>query len=348
MPPFLDKIISTTISFLKKILQIIKGYLRTLRNWLGMGDLTRSDKWAVAFCVLFAFSIWLYVMNTGDTTYENSIKNVVVAIEGREGISSGNMSIISGYSDVVTVTLKGKRSDIGNLSAGDIRAYVDVSEITQPGLYPLSVKVVLPSDALLVSIEPSSVSVDVDKNADQSVRIDVKLNYAADASFTVGEPELNFNTVTVTGPRSVLDEIKYAAAVFNPGVITTSLTLSGSIALYNEYNQIIDNPFIKMSVTDIIVRVPVTMRKTVPVTVTFLSGVSSNYHVSITPAEITLVGDPQLLADIHEVSVFTINNDLMVVGKPINMNVGTIDSLPSGVTWENSEHGIAVNIERLY
>jgi YbbR domain-containing protein len=332
----------------KKILKIIKNTWVGLKEWFSERNLSRIDKWAMFVCLLCSFTIWLYVMNTDDTSYEKSIANVNVVIEGSSSLNERGMSVISGFDNVVTVTLKGRRSDIAGLSAGDINAYVDVSDIAEAGRYTLPVKVELPKNSSLVLVEPSSLSATIDIDASVNIKIEVKLNYVSDASYTVGIPELNYEYVTVTGSKTVLDKISYAAAVFNTGVITTSLTLSGSISLYNEYNQIIDSTSLKMSVTNIIVKVPVTIRKTVPVKVAYTNGIGLNYNTSISPAEITLVGDPQILSGINEVTVYTINCDMMAVGVPFVTVINSIDSLPSGVVWEDSEHGIIINSERLY
>ncbi len=334
------------VRIFKNIWTIIKNYWMVFRGWYTR-NMTRADKWAVVICLLFSFTIWLYVMNTSDTGYENKISYVTVDIEGKSAIDAGGMSITSGYGNVVTITLKGKRSDIGGLSAADIKAYVDASDIKETGRYNLPVLFNLPENSEIISVEPSTIPVSVDKNTQVTRAIKVKLNYSANAKYTVGDYILNYDTVTITGTQTALDEVAYAAAVFNPGEITTSLTLSGSIALYNKYDQVIDNPYLKLSVTDIIVKVPVTMRKTVTVTVSFTNSISSNYEISITPAEITLVGDPQILNDINEVSVYTINNDLITVDSPFKMRISSIN-LPDGVVWENSEQGINITVERLY
>jgi YbbR domain-containing protein len=335
------------IRFFINIWTIIKRSWLAIKEWYRNSNMTRTDKWAVVICLLCSFAIWLYVMNTDDTGYQNTISYITVEIEGDTDIKNNGMSITSGYGNVVTITLKGKRSDIGGLSAADITAYVDASDINKTGRYPLPVLINLPDNAELVSVEPSSISVNIDKNTQVTREIRVKLNYSINAKYTVGDYVLNYDTVTITGPQSALDEIAYAAAVFNQGEINTSLTLSGSIALYNKFDQVIDNPDLKLSVTDIIVKVPVTMRKTVPVKLTFTNGISPNYDITITPAEITLVGDPQILDTINDFSVYTINNDLIVVGEPFKMLISSI-SLPDGVIWENSEQGISITVERLY
>ncbi|HHT54090.1 MAG TPA: hypothetical protein GX011_04040 [Clostridiales bacterium] len=327
---------------------LLRNYWVVAKEWLLSRNMGKGDRWAFVVCLLIALSVWLYVMSTDDTSYEHTLSYVVVDLEGMEMLSQAEMSVISGFDNVVSITLRGKRADIGGLTAEEVNAYVDLSEIVDTGRHSLPVKVDLPGYSTLVSIEPSHVSVNIDTNGVKDVEVRVKMDYVTDASYIVGDFVPNHNTVIVTGPQSVLDKIEYAAVSFSPGVITTSLNLSGTLKFYDEYDRIVDNPYLKCNVSTVNVSVTVTMRKNVTLTVTFESGISSNYHVEIKPAEITLLGDPKILGEIDEISVYTISISEGSVGVPILRHISSLDNLPEGVVWENAHEGINISIERLY
>ena len=161
----------------------LAGYLVIIKEWFTGKRGTKGDRWAMAVCLLLSISVWLYVMSTNDTGFEKQLSGVGVQIEGESVLATKNMSIINGYDNNVTVTLKGKRGDIGTLTANDLHMYVDVSNINESGRYTLQVMVDLPKNSTLVSIEPSHIAVNVDVRASAMVNVKVGLDYAMDASY---------------------------------------------------------------------------------------------------------------------------------------------------------------------
>ena len=154
----------------------LSGYLVIIKEWFTGKRGTKGDRWAMAVCLLLSISVWLYVMSTNDTGFEKQLSGVGVQIEGESVLATKNMSIINGYDNNVTVTLKGKRGDIGTLTANDLHMYVDVSNINESGRYTLQVMVDLPKNSTLVSIEPSHIAVNVDVRASAMVNVKVGLD----------------------------------------------------------------------------------------------------------------------------------------------------------------------------
>ncbi len=327
--------------------ELIKSYAEVVRDWLTGKRGSRGDRWAFAMCLLLAVSMWLYVMNTEKTGFEQSLSGVNVSIQGASSLSSANMSVIEGYDRSVTVTLAGKRGDISSLTADDVRVYVDVSQITETGHYNLPVQVELPKNSTLVSIEPSQIAVNVDVNTSRTVDVKVKLDYVLSAEYSLGEPQPDHETVVISGPASVLDTVAYAAVSFNAGVIDKSLSLVGTVGLFDEYGMQISNPYVKCNVSEIKVAVKVTTNKKVPLKIRFTNGVSSNYNVSLHPSEVTIVGDPQLVNGIDELYVYTVNDGDIQVGQPLILHISRFD-LPEGVSVVDSERGVSIDIERIY
>ena len=330
----------------KRAWEWLRGYLEIIRDWFTGKRGTRADRWAMAICLLMSISVWLYAMSTNDTGFEKEVIGVAVDIEGESALGAGNMSIINGYDNTVKVTLKGKRAEIGSLDADDLHLYVDVSQITEAGRYTLPVMLDLPSNSTLVSLEPSQVSVNVDVNGSRTVDVRIKLDYRIDASYTLSDPVPNYESVVISGPASVLDTVAYAGVNFNVGEVDKSLTLVGSLSLYDEYGMEISNPYVKCEVSEVSVAIKVTTTKTVPLSVQFANGNSMPYSVTLTPSEIKLIGDPHLLQDINEVVVYTVYDGDFAVGKKKGVSISDFD-LPAGVGVADNG-SVYVEIERLY
>ena len=341
-----NDITSEKIPFYYKVADIAKRYWQALKG--GVSRMTRTDKWALAICLLLAVTVWLYVMSTIDTSYENPLTFVNVSIKGDESLRNNNLSIISGSNNMVTVTLKGRRADIGGLNAKDIKAYVDVSQINGPGEYDLDVKVDVPSNSTLVSIEPAKLLVEVDVNSSKELEIQVKLNYNTDSSYEVSFiPDVT--RVTVKGPKSILDTIEYAAVKGEIGAITKSQKMSGKVALYDKSHRMIDSPYLEVSVAEVMINIPVLAYKNVPVKVAFV-GDSLKYDVTKNgPEQLTLKGEPSLLAEINEIVIYTVSDSNFTPGeeKIISIFVDSLD-LPEGVVVQDENTAFTLIIERRY
>lgn len=330
--------------FLVKVGSFAGGYWHTFRGWLGR--MSKTDKWALAICLLMAVVVWLYVMSGNDTGYENSLTFVNVSIEGDEAMGVNNLTIIGGNSNMVTITLKGRRADIGGLTAKDIKAYIDVGQITGPGQYDLDVKMELPANSTLVSVEPAKVWVNVDTKSSVELKIEMKVNYNTDNSYDVVFIP-NVSRVTVSGPQSILDTIGYAAVKGEIGTITKSQKMSGKVALYDKSHRLIDSPHLEISVAEVMINIPVTTTKIVPLRVAFV-GDSLKYEVTHKgPEQLTLMGEPELLAGIDEIVIYTVNDGDFLPREEKIIYIGTL-SLPDGVVVIESDTEISLVIERLY
>lgn len=333
------------ISICKVSWRFVKGYLVIIKEWFTGKRSTRADRFAMALCLFFAVSVWLFVMSNNDTGFEKELAGVTVNIEGVHALGSDNMAVLNGYDQTVKVTLAGKRAEIGSLTADDLYMYVDVSQIKDAGQYTLQVMLDLPKNSTLVSIEPSHISLDVDANAVKRVDVDIKLQYSHESSYSISKHP-NYDSVIISGPASVLDTVKYAAASFDVGKIDKSITLVGELALYDNYGVKISNPYVTCSQSEVSVDIKVTTTKTVPVRIQFANGISQPYRTTLTPSSITLRGDPNLLNNIQELVVYTVKEGEIAVGSPVMVNVRTFD-LPDGVSVVDNQ-GVSVYIERLY
>ena len=329
-------------------LHIVRGYWTAFKEWIKSITISKSERWAMATCLLLALTVWIYVINVDDTGHQESVEYVAVELDGMTTLKNLNMSVIGGYDNAITVTLRGKRSDIGSLTPEDIYAYVDLSGVTETGRHSLPVKVDVPQNSTLVSIEPSTISVQIDMNDILDVGVEVKMgHYVLDAAYTIGEPIPAKKTITVTGPKSVLETIAYAAVTIDAGTIQSSVNFVNKVYLYDEYDNIIDNPYLKCDVNEISVFVPVTMTKSLAVNINFINGVNNNFEYRVSPAEITVTGDPQALSAIDSIVVFDVSAaDLAKIEEtrvPITKHINN-PKLPEGVVMSENDKEKGINV----
>lgn len=276
------------------------------------GDMRGGGSWLPKIaCLFLSFVIWLYVMQVDSPEHEETIYSVGVTLtntsllEGKQGLS-----VYSGYGNTVDVTVIGQKSQISKLSVEDIRITADVSQITTAGSHSVPIEVELPAGLSLSSVSQSTIPVYCDEKA--SIVVDVR---ARISSFTMasrlemGELETDYDTIIVSGPREALDEIGYALVVLELGAVDASVTASGKLTLMDKNDMAIENPYLRMSRSDVTVHVPVYTTRTLPLRVSCKYGYfnEENVEITVTPSELTVRGDPEILDAMTEILVTTLD-----------------------------------------
>jgi len=268
---------------------------------------------AYLICLVISFGIWAYVVTLENENYEYTFEHVEVQLDGvNELKTEKNLSIISGYDNKVSITVSGSRREILQYTAEDIFAHVDLGGITAADRYSLDVAVDLPDNIKFVSSEPSKINVFVDETTTTTVDLKVNLLYNVAADLTIHEPEPSVDKITVTGPKTVLDTIANAQITYDLGSVTTSVNFNSSIVLVDADGNEIGNPYIKTDVSDVMVKVPVTMEKTLQFVALYTANDTDRfaYKVSFTPENAKVTGDPKTVAEMTgiEVNVDNITN----------------------------------------
>lgn len=276
-------------------------------------------------CILAAFVMWIYVMQTESPEYEELITSVSVdMINTTELQNSSGLSVYSRSGNTVNVKVRGKKSSIDRLSAEDISAYVDLGKIKMPGQHALSVYVDLPDGVNLVEPQPSSISVYVDETDTVSLNVSEKLeNFVLTSPYELGEIKFEYDTITVTGPKNKLSQILAAQVNINMLDKTSSFVTKCPVSLINDNGEKIDTSYISMSVNEMSVTVPIYVTKEIPVDTSFKYGFlnSDNSRVTVTPETITVRGDENKLTDLTGIIEKIEIDEKQITESPYTMTV---------------------------
>ena len=275
---------------------------------------------AYFFCLIIAFGIWAYVTTTEAEEYEYQFTGVVVDLEGVSSLTSkSDLSPISGEGNVITVTVKGSRREIAKYSAEDIQAYVDLSSITSANRHNLDVHVKLPGNIQLVSANPARISVFVDEIVDVQIPTKIDLLYTVENNVTVLPPQIDEEYVlngmiTVTGPKTVVDEIDYALVKKDLGKISTGVKFNSQFTLVDKAGEVVSNPYVKTNVSELSVNIKVTAEKMVPIHAVYTKDPNDTNEYSIAWKydgviidSVKIVGDPLIISGYDAITI-EINN----------------------------------------
>ena len=185
---------------------------KELMNEDGLYQVKKSKKvniFAFIVCVLASCLIWIYVMNTQNTEYTKTFTLGVDVINAEELLKDSNLSVYGVSKRNVTVTIKGKKSDVRKYSEKDFRAYIDLSTIEKKGLMTLNVAVETPSAALsVVTVDPTAVEVYADTMTTKTLALMPRCEEEDKLVLSLGAEDVS---VKVSGPSTYMENLSYAA-----------------------------------------------------------------------------------------------------------------------------------------
>ena len=219
--------------------------------------------------VVFAFIVWVIVLNLDDYVVSKQISGIPVQMLNEEAITSQGQLYYVKSGDTVNIIVKGRRSVIAELNADDFKASADLSQLSITNSVPIKVEAVNKNIAssISVSMTDSVVTVELEKEETSSVPVTVKVEGEAESGYTAGEPVTTPNLVNITGAVSVVDSIATAQVVVDVSGSTREVNTTGKLVFYDTDGQAVADSKITCDNDIIAVKIPIYKTKAVPVKV---------------------------------------------------------------------------------
>ena len=214
--------------------------------------------------------------------------------------------MVSESSDIhIDVVLQGKKSVLSKLTPDDIKAYVDVSVLTEAGTHALEIKYMpFPGGTTFVSASSGTVSMVVDSTIEAKIPIKVKFeDCIIPDGYSTGECILNTEWVEVTGAKSDIEKIDSAVITINTGTLTGSVTAMDKVpVLCDKSGKEIVSQYVNYEKAYVDVYVPVYLEKELQLNVGFVHGLYNDKNTTITlaPSKIKVKGDAAKVAELGD------------------------------------------------
>ncbi len=293
--------------------------------------------------VILAFVLWFYVMAVESPINEKTFNDIPVEVTLPW---ASELTLYSGFNTTVNVTVRGKKSEINQLSAEDFKASADASGYSQAGKYSIPVTITAPEGFNVVDKSISVLSVYLDAKSTTTLPIKIEPHAVLSDGLELGSENEIIKSkaeVTLYGPKSELDKITVARAVVNCGNVSSSVRASGvAIELLDAEDNVVSNPYVTTDITSIDVRIPVFTTKEIELKVNFVNKLlnSSNSEVTLEPSKIKVRGTVDALSSLDEYVIGTIDEKTLTSGK---LSLPVI--LPEGITSVESVANVNVEIE---
>lgn len=299
-----------------------------------------------------ALLLWLYVVTVVSPNSDGHYRNVPITVQGEAVLQDRGLMIVSGELPTVSLQLEGNRTDLNKINSSNILIGVDVSGIGEPGRYSLSLTQptfladVSNTAITVLSKDPSTVTVEVDRRISKPVPVDIQYsgtlpeNYMADKENRV----LDHETVTVSGPQTVVDQIAMARIEVDLNAKSESINGQYAYTLCNEKGEPVDAKMIVTDVEAVSLNLKVVRVKEVALSVAVTEGGGATAEttvITLDPQVILVSGSDSLLEGLETLELGTINLSELEQDEILIFPI----KLPEGITNETGVNEVKVDVK---
>lgn len=309
----------------------------------------------VPLSIISAFVLWIVITINQKPDMDRTFSKLNVTINLENTLAATNeMSIIGDISkQEFTVVVRGPSYLVSSLTASDMSLYASAATVDEPGEYDLAVSASsgINSDYEIISITPSTVKVTFDYIETKEFSIVPTAVGAVAQTGLIAENGVvsgaENDTVTIKGPRSVINKIETVNAVAEVNkTLSASDTFDAKLVLYDAKGNEINQENLTFSTTNVKVTVPISKKLIVPVKVEY-SNLPAGFNsasltASVDYASVTVIGTPSTVDKITSVSLSPI--DITAV----SVNSSSFDvsaKLPEGVKLLDSIDHFTVKVD---
>lgn len=294
---------------------------------------------------VLAIAVWISAVTANDPMEERAYPEaVVIEIVGQDP----GMVITSGSPGSVSLILEAPSSIWTQLQneRGAVRAFVDLSGL-QAGTYSLPIQVqIVPRPVRIISQSPTTLNVSMEVLATKELPITLVQRGEVATGYLAELPTSERDTVTITGPQSLVDRVITALASIDISQASETITRVVTVQLLDENDQPVNG--LTLTPDRITVNQVISQRfgyRNVVVTVVMTGQVANGYrltNISVFPPAVTVFStDPQVVSALPGF-VETLPVDISGARDDVDISVAL--DLPEGVAVVGNQTEVLVRV----
>ena len=317
--------------------------------------LTNNLSLKICSCV-FAVLLWLVVVNVDNPVKTKQFDNITVKMQNTNLITEeGLVYEILDSTGTVSVSVSAPRSYLELLSKDDIVAVADFENITAANTINITYYSKRYNDRITNfkgNIE--SVKLNIEPKKMLQLVLKTRTTGEVEDGYVVGKVTTDQNQVRISGPESVVEQIKSAVIAVDISGTTTDIATYADVKLYDAEEKEITSPSIVKNVDSVKVNIEILATKTVPIQYSVMGTPASGYRhtgeITGIPSDITIAGNVETLKNITRIEIPS--EALNINGKKENLvaNINVKSYLPDGISIADSDYSgkavVTVYIEK--
>jgi len=287
---------------------------------------------------ILALAVWIMAVTSNDPTEEHEYPNqVAIEVIGLDN----DLVAIDELPDTVSLQLSAPQSIWDRLENDDtlVRAVMDFSGLgAGEHLVPIQIQINA-TPVRIVSQSPEQVIVILEEFATRQVDVQLELLGDPGTGFEPGTPSMAPETVTISGPRSFVDQVDHVQAVINLNDQRTNISQSVSLTAIDIDGQTVTG--VEITPGEVGVDLPIIQLggyRNVVIRVNVTGQIARGYrltNITVAPAVITVFSaDPQLVENLPGY-IETVPLDITGLQDDTEVNLSL--NLPAGITVVGSD-----------
>ena len=303
--------------------------------------------------VVFAFLLWVFVINVDNPVIQKTFSDVPVDIINEQVLDDLNQIYKIDEGETVSFTVRVEEDIIDQLKKSDFQATADLSSMSDVHAVPIKVEALRYKEQLDIDTDNATVKITLEDLKSDQIPVTVKITGKPAKGYTVSNETATPNLVSVSGPKSVIAQIDEIVATVDVTGLKKDVTMTQSVKCYDSDGEEISQDDITLDTTKIKVQIHLSKTKTVKLSVKTKGTPASGYilgSIDCKPKEVEITGNSDDLESIDEIQLATldIGNSTKSVEKTIKAS--DVD-LPEGIDFVEDTRDIGnfvirANIEK--
>jgi YbbR domain-containing protein len=287
--------------------------------------------------LVFSAFLWLIVVNVDDPVETSTFRNIPVTVKNPEIVTNeGKTYKILDDTQTVTVVVKAKRSVLSKLSANNIVATADMSEMQIDSLIPIRATIPGYEGRYNTEIMPVNLRVKTEDQTKNVFPLTVSASGTPRDGFVVGEMVTNPEKITVRGAESLVNSIDKAVAKVDVSGLSKTTVLQAELIYYDSNGNVVDKSQLKDNLGSEGVTVNVQALNTKSVALNFsVSGIPESGYIfsglTCEPDKIQVSGTAEVLEGFEELEIPASEIDITGAAEKLEKTIDILPYLPEGI-----------------
>ena len=293
--------------------------------------------------LFISIGLWLYVTNTENPIRTVEVSKVPVQLLNANALSDQGIALVPNQNIYVDLKVEGYSQDVYKLNKDDFLIQIDLDEYAlKVGDNSIPITIVdTPSNVTVKNTSNLVVTVKIEELIEKDFKVESRIDVAAKVNYYAAQPEIEPETVTVSGPHSLVSQVKEVVVLGQEDNVSEDIVKNYEVIPIDDSGYTVEG--VKLSAERVQVIIKVNSGKSVPIKVGTIGNVNDN--VNITSMELSqdyveVTGPKEILDSINE--IYTENIDLSRIAKDSNKEVALI--FPDGIEKASISY-VTVSIE---
>ena len=286
--------------------------------------------------IVFAFVLWLVILNTTDQDMTRTISNIPVTIENESVILDGTHVYTVEMGETATVVVSGKRSVIYNLTPSDFSATVNFAELSLTNAVPIHIELTGEkaryANSVTINQKTMSMVINLEDVVEQTFDVQVTLRGEPKEGLIIEDADTSPAMVTLTAPESVIARVSHISVEVDATQVQGDMQLECEPVIYGFDGRVIaQNDDVYLDYPVVTVNIMTKATKLVPLVGTPEAKYSLS-GISYSKSGVTLKGDAEVLEGIDTLQIPGELLNIEGAKEDVKITIDLSAYLPEGVT----------------